>query len=34
MARFDAITIEDLCQKARDRKIPSEAVRDVADFSI
>ncbi len=34
MARFDATTIEDLCQRARDRRIPSEAVQDVADFSI
>jgi Rrf2 family protein len=34
MVRFDTITIEDLCEKARQRKIPSEAVRDVADFSI
>jgi Rrf2 family protein len=34
MTRFDAITIEDLCQRARDRQIPSEAVQDVADFSI
>jgi Rrf2 family protein len=34
MARFDAITVEDLCQRARERQIPSEAVQDVADFSI
>ena len=34
MGRFDAITVENLCERARQRKIPSEAVRDVADFSI
>ena len=34
MTRFDAISIEDLCERARQRQIPSEAVRDVADFSI
>ncbi len=33
MARFDAMTIEDLCNQARERNIASEAAR-VPDFSI
>ncbi|MCH8036118.1 MAG: Rrf2 family transcriptional regulator [Proteobacteria bacterium] len=33
MARFDAMTIEDLCNQARERNIASEAAK-VPDFSI
>ncbi|MCH9013062.1 MAG: Rrf2 family transcriptional regulator [Proteobacteria bacterium] len=33
MARFDAMTIEDLCNRARERNIASEAAK-VPDFSI
>ncbi len=33
MERFDTMTIEELCERARDRDIPSEAAR-VPDFSI
>jgi hypothetical protein len=33
MARFDKLTVEELCNKARDQAIPSEAA-SVPDFSI
>ena len=33
MERFDKLTIEDLCERARDQEIPSEAA-SVPDFSI
>ena len=33
MARFDAMTIEELCNRARERNIASEAAQ-VPDFSI
>ena len=33
MQRFDDLTIEELCNRARDENIPSEAAK-IPDFSI
>jgi Rrf2 family iron-sulfur cluster assembly transcriptional regulator len=34
MERFDGISVEELCERAQQKRIPSEAEREIADFSI
>ena len=34
MERFDAISVEELCDRAQRKQIPSEAAREMVDFSI